>query len=318
MDLRSPCPPERELRGISLCAGYAGLDLGLHIAEPSYRTVAYVEREAHAAATLVARMEDEALGQAPIWDDLRTFDGRAWRGRIHIVSAGYPCQPFSAAGKRRGADDPRHLWPQVARIADEIRPEWLFCENVEGHLDLGFADVVGDLRAMGYSPKAGLFTAREAGASHRRRRLFILAHADGVGCGLLSGPGDPAGIDPASEADRHIGEQLRPVRDQQCVAGVDDVLADPDGDRRRSGDGDLPLFAPAPDQFQVWAGLLARRPDLQPAILRASDGMADRVERTRAAGNGVCSLAAAIAWRTLKAAHLGRPTDAHAFQIIDR
>lgn len=75
------------LAGLSLCAGYAGLDLGLTIAEPGYRAVCFVEREAHAAATLVARMEDQALDQAPVWSDLRTFDGRPWRGRVDILTA---------------------------------------------------------------------------------------------------------------------------------------------------------------------------------------------------------------------------------------
>ena len=106
------------LFGLSLCSGAGGIDLGLTLALPGYRTVGHVERETYAAATLVARMADAALDQAVIWDDIASFDGKPWRGAVDIVSAGYPCQPFSVAGKRRGADDPRHLWPQVARILD--------------------------------------------------------------------------------------------------------------------------------------------------------------------------------------------------------
>ncbi|MBU2652629.1 MAG: DNA cytosine methyltransferase, partial [Bacteroidetes bacterium] len=129
------------LCGIALCAGYGGLELGLHIAEPRYRTVCFVEREAHAAAALVTRMEDEAVDRAPVWDDVKSFDGRPWRGRVHILTAGYPCQPFSSSGRRRGTKDPRHLWPDVARIVGEAEPEWVFLENVLGHLDLGFSEV---------------------------------------------------------------------------------------------------------------------------------------------------------------------------------
>ena len=173
------CPPGNDpLNGIALCAGVGGLELGLHIAEPRYRTVCYVEREVFPAATLVARMEDQALDNAPVGDDVTTFDGRPWRGKVHLVSGGYPCQPFSFSGKRRGEEDPRHLWPHIRRIVYEVDPEWCFFENVEGHLTMGAATVFGDLRDMGFTVKAGMFSALETGASQFRRRLFIVAHAD--------------------------------------------------------------------------------------------------------------------------------------------
>ncbi|MCA3642504.1 MAG: DNA cytosine methyltransferase, partial [Methylobacterium sp.] len=163
------------LFGLSLCSGAGGLDLGLAIAIPGYRAVGHVERETFAAATLVARMEDASLDQAVIWDDVATFDGHPWRGAVDIVTAGYPCQPFSVAGKRRGADDPRHLWPHVARIIGEIKPPFVFLENVAHHLRLGFPEVASGLVGMGYRLAAGLFTAAEVGAPHKHERLFILA-----------------------------------------------------------------------------------------------------------------------------------------------
>lgn len=295
-------PSRDELRGLSLCAGYGGLDLGIHIAEPEYRTVGFVEREAHAAATLVARMADKALASAPIWDDLRTFDGKPWRDRIHIVTAGYPCQPFSTAGKRRGNEDPRHLWPEVARIVAEVAPDWVFAENVEGHLDFGCADVIGDLAAMGYCAKAGLFTAREVGASHRRRRLFILANADRERRGLFPRSDDRERIGATCVPVRHRADELRPVRSEQCGTMLVDLPSDPEGIGLDARCDVVPLFAPGPGQLSTWHRLLIERPDLEPAILRTSDGMADRLDRTRGAGNGVCSLAAAVAWATLKTA----------------
>jgi len=143
--------------------------------------VGHVERDAYAdaAATLVARMEDASLDQAVVWDDVATFDGRQWRGAVDIITAGYPCQPFSVAGKRRGADDPRHLWPHVARIIGEIKPPFVFLENVAHHLRLGFPEVASGLVGMGYKLAAGLFTAAEVGAPHKRERLFILAIREG-------------------------------------------------------------------------------------------------------------------------------------------
>lgn len=317
MDLHTPRALERDLRGLSLCAGYGGLDLGLHIAESRYRTVAYVEREAHAAATLVARMEDSSLGQAPIWDDLRSFDGKPWRDRVHIVSAGYPCQPFSAAGKRRGSEDPRHLWPQVARIIDEVGPEWVFCENVEGHLDLGFAEVADELSGMGFETKAGLFTAREAGASHRRRRIFILAHSDRQRRGELSRCDDRQWQPEIGIASEYHQRQREADRDQFGGARLDACPADECGLADAVDGYAVPLFAPAPGDLRAWDRIDAERDDLQPALLRTSDGMADRLDRTRAAGNGVCSMAAALAWRTLKAAHLGEPCSIRNFSVSD-
>ncbi|MEZ0468486.1 DNA cytosine methyltransferase [Phaeobacter sp. SYSU ZJ3003] len=167
------------LFGLSLCSGAGGLDLGLTIALPGYRTVGHVERETFAAATLLARMEDASLDQAVVWDDVATFDGRPWRGAVDIVTAGYPCQPFSVAGKRQGTADPRHLWPHVARIIGEIKPPFVFLENVAHHLRLGFPEVAAGLVGMGYRLAAGLFTASEVGAPHKRERLFILAIREG-------------------------------------------------------------------------------------------------------------------------------------------
>ena len=294
---------EREFQyaGLALCAGVGGLELGLHIAEPGYRTVCYVEREAFAAATLVARMEDEALDSAPVWDDVTTFDGRPWRGKVSVVSGGYPCQPFSFAGLRKGESDPRHLWPDFRRIVAEIEPEWCFFENVEGHLDLGAADVIRDLRSLGYAVQAGLFSALEVGASHLRRRLFILAHSDKVR--LLQSDRDRA-----FDGRDALAERSLPGGFADCPgkrgATVDPGLVAREGVERSAGrPAELPVFAPAPFELDAWAEVLDRRPDLQPELFGLDHGLADRLDRSDAAGNGVVSLAAAYAWRTLKAAH---------------
>src|SRR5262249_54028738 len=135
-------------RILSLCAGYGGIDLGLELALPGARTVCYVEREATAAGLLVSRFEDGPLDPAPIWSDVKTFDGRPWRGAVDIVVAGYPCQPFSCAGKQLGTKDPRHLWPDVARIIRQVQPEQVFLENVDAHLRLGFLEVAQSMGRM--------------------------------------------------------------------------------------------------------------------------------------------------------------------------
>src|SRR6266850_2765371 len=123
------------LNGLALCSGVGGLELGLRLAlGDSYCTVCYVEREGPATAVLAARMADGSLDEAPVWDDLAAFNGRPWRGVVDLVSAGFPCQPWSVAGKRRGTDDARWLWPEIARVIEEVEPSLVFLENVPGLL----------------------------------------------------------------------------------------------------------------------------------------------------------------------------------------
>ena len=168
---------------IGLCAGYGGIELGLHRAIGNMRTVALCEIEAFAIANLVSKMEAGLMDPAPIWPDLKTFPWAAFRDRVDILTGGYPCQPFSAAGQRRGKDDPRHLWPYIADGIRLLRPRCCFFENVEGHISLGLSDVIEDLAGMGYRTTWGIFSASECGAPHQRKRVFILAYRDDCGSG---------------------------------------------------------------------------------------------------------------------------------------
>ena len=165
---------------IGLCAGYGGIELGLKRAIPSLRTIAFCEIEAFAIANLVSKMEAGLMDPAPIWPNLKTFPWEAFRDRVDILTGGYPCQPFSAAGQRRGKDDPRHLWPYIADGIRLLRPKCCFFENVEGHISLGLSDVIEDLAGMGYRTTWGIFSASEVGAPHQRKRVFILAISSGV------------------------------------------------------------------------------------------------------------------------------------------
>jgi len=174
---------------IGLCAGYGGIELGLKRVIPNLRSVALCEIEAFAIANLVSKMEAGLMDPAPIWPDLKTFPWAAFRDRVDILTGGYPCQPFSAAGQRRGKEDPRHLWPYIADGIRLLRPKLCFFENVEGHISLGLSDVIEDLAGMGYRTTWGIFSAAEVGAPHQRKRVFILAHKLGTGLeGLLHDP----------------------------------------------------------------------------------------------------------------------------------
>ena len=163
---------------IGLCAGYGGIELGLGRVWPSLFTVAYSEIEAFACANLVAKIEAGFLDVAPIWPDLKTFPWSSFRGKVDVLSGGYPCQPFSAAGNRAGSDDARHLWPFIADGIRILRPAIVFFENVEGHISLGLRDILRELEGCGYTATWGIFSAAEVGAPHQRKRVFILGVAN--------------------------------------------------------------------------------------------------------------------------------------------
>jgi DNA (cytosine-5)-methyltransferase 1 len=151
------------------------LELGLKLAlGHQYRTVCYVEREAYAAATLVARMEDEALDRAPIWDDLESFDAGRWRGAVDLVSAGWPCQTYSTAA--RGRNTHPDLWGQVRRVIQGVEPEYVFLENVSGNEDI-WMGVRQNLCRDGFHVVGPILArASDVGAPHERPRRFLLAH----------------------------------------------------------------------------------------------------------------------------------------------
>ena len=168
----------RTVNILSLCTGGGGLDLGLRLAMPSIRTICCIEHEAFAIEILAERMEEKVLAAAPIWTDLTTFDGRPWRGKIHGIIGGLPCQPSSLAGRRLGKADPRYLFPHFIRIMEECQPDFCFLENVPGFVSIGLEEVLGELQGLGYQVESGIFSAAEMGAPHLRKRLFILGVRD--------------------------------------------------------------------------------------------------------------------------------------------
>jgi DNA (cytosine-5)-methyltransferase 1 len=185
--------PASELTHISLCAGYGGIDLGLHrVFGQKLRTIAFSEIEAFAVENLLAKMEAGLLPAAPVWTDLRTFPWADFQG-VDLLSGGFPCQPFSAAGKRNADSDPRHLFPAIIEGIRHAKPGLVFLENVEGIVSAKLAGddwrdpagtpvllhVLRELERVGYKATAGIFSASEVGAPHQRKRVFILAHRHG-------------------------------------------------------------------------------------------------------------------------------------------
>lgn len=162
---------------LALFAGAGGGILGGLLL--GWRTVCAVELDEYCRRVLMQRQDDGILEPFPIWDDVTTFRGDEWRGLVDVVSAGFPCTPWSVAGKREGAADSRNLWPDTARVIREVRPRWVLLENVPGlAAHPYFVTVIGDLAALGFSARWDYFTACSTGAPHVRRRLFIIADSE--------------------------------------------------------------------------------------------------------------------------------------------
>lgn len=166
------------LRELALFAGAGGGILGGKLL--GWRTVCAVEWDSYAASVLVARQNDGTLPPFPIWDDVQTFDGRPWQGRVDVVSGGFPCQDISVAGKGAGINGERSgMWKHMARIICEVRPRYVFVENSPALTSRGLGTVLGDLAAMGYNAAWGVLGADDVGAPHRRKRIWILGYTSG-------------------------------------------------------------------------------------------------------------------------------------------
>ena len=178
----------RRLNILDCFSGYGGFALGLRLAYPdaSFRTVAYIEWDKYCQQVIQARIGDRLLDDAPIWGgDIREFNGKLWRGTVDIVTASFPCQPFSNAGKREGEFDSkgRNLWPDTLRIIREVAPRTgVLLENVPGILvrpddgrEAYGGTVVGELAEIGYDAEWRVVSAADAGAPHLRNRWWLLA-----------------------------------------------------------------------------------------------------------------------------------------------
>jgi DNA (cytosine-5)-methyltransferase 1 len=237
------------LNELHLFAGAGGGILGGMLL--GHTTVCAVEIEPYCRKVLLQRQRDGILPRFPIWDDVRTFDGTPWRGKVDVVCGGFPCTDISSArtnnhinGKQRGLDgESSGLWFEMERIIEEVQPRFVFVENSPNLRTKGLFRIIEGLGRLGYDTSRGVFGCRSLGADHHRKRMFILADSNksqcqrgGLSCGIHSEDSDSGGTD-------------------------------------------------------WWKD--------QPGLERVANGMANRVDRLKAIGNGQVPLVAATAWKIL-------------------
>ena len=184
---------------LSLFSGIGGLDLAAEAA--GFRTVGQCEW-----ADYPTKVLEKHWPEVPRWKDVRTLTKESFYERtglrtVELISGGFPCQPFSCAGKRRGKDDDRYLWPEMLRVINELRPTWVVGENVAGIVNMALDQVLSDLENQGYQTRTFIIPACGVDAPHRRDRCAIVAYANGLG---LQGCQQHGASDQSGETESHI------------------------------------------------------------------------------------------------------------------
>ncbi len=250
---------------LALFAGAGGGILGGKLL--GWRTVCAVEWEPYPASVLVARQNDKILPPFPIWDDVQTFDGKPWQGIVDVVSGGFPCQDISSAGGGAGITGSRSgLWKEMARIIGEVRPRYAFIENSPMLTIRGLDTVLCDLAALGFNANWGVISAADVGAPHLRERIWIVAHSNSN------------------------SESTQPINAEQICKPN---MAHSNGAQREGNECAKRCVKERANisKPRWWAS--------EPNVGRVVDGVASRMDRLKAIGNGQVPAVAAAAFQIL-------------------
>jgi DNA (cytosine-5)-methyltransferase 1 len=318
-----------EFRSLELFAG-AGLGiLGTHHLL-GWRSVGYVEMAGYPCKVLEARIKDGLLSPAPIFqmhtsEFIRLGYAAKYRGVANVVTAGFPCQPFSNAGKQQAGNDERNGWPDTLRIIREVQPKWVFLENVTGLLTGShgyFGTILGELAESGYNAVWRVLSAAEVGAPHKRDRVWIVAHDNSRGRwpewqrGRLAeipgfGANQPVEVTELDSKVAHTngngrnrqsqwkivtdetGEQAQLESDLCCDVGNAErqSLALGQGQRNNAQQKQPPAVGAGGQGREWWA--------VEPGLDRVANGVPNRVDRLKAIGNGQVPAVVAEVWRLL-------------------
>jgi len=330
---------EIKVNELALFAGAGGGILGGKLL--GWRTICAVEWESYPASVLLARQNDGMLPPFPIWDDVQTFDGKPWRGRVDVVSGGFPCQDISCAGKGAGIDGERSgMWGHMARIISEVLPRFVYVENSPMLVGRGLVRVISDLAKMGYDAKWGIVGAHHVSAPHKRDRIWIVAANSNL-CGCNNGGDIERQLEihhaqiRADEEDQQSGSvgKHRTSEDGGNVADTEELfsyvsnynggvskqsqtlsksgdscrtenLADSTSERQQ-GQGKSWFWCDPAEKSEgetdyAFSERIGHIWGIKSPLGRVADGVAARVDRLKAIGNGQVPSVARLAWETLK------------------
>jgi len=265
------------MRELSLFTGAGGGLLGGILL--GWTCVCAVEIDPYCQGVLRARQRDGALPPFPIHGDIKDFDGTPWRGKVDVISGGFPCQDISSAGRGAGIDGERSgLWSEYARIVREVRPVHVFVENSPMLTTRGLGRVLGDLAAMGFDAEWCVLGADDVGAPHIRKRIWIRAtHPDREVADDTSHrrrPGRARGSDPSNPGE------------------LEQAFRDPDSERKLQPQRGVAEQRGRTGDASWWT--------TEPDVGRVAYGVASGVDRLRVLGNGQVPSVAALAWETLR------------------
>ena len=289
------------LTHLSLFSGIGGLDIAAEMA--GFKTVGQCEW-----ADFQTKVLEKHWPDVPRWRDIRTLTGESFYERtglrtVDVISGGFPCQPFSLAGKREGKDDDRYLWPEMLRVIRELRPSWVIGENVPGIVNLALDQVLSDLESEGYSAQPFIIPACGVDAPHKRERVCIMAYSINRGS-IMCRNGKLSNADANERKRNDNGRRTQePVtgergKDESRTVGMADGVSenihgiDSDtesiglqrqSDEQICGGGTLQTSirrtSGSHSAWQNW-------PD-EPNICRVVDGVPNRVDRIKSLGNAV-------------------------------
>lgn len=279
-----------KLKVLDLFSGIGGFSLGLE-RTGGFETVAFCEIEPFCQKVLKKHWP-----KVPIFEDVRTLD---YEGSVDVISGGFPCQPFSVAGKQKGAEDDRHLWPAMFDLVKKYRPDWVIGENVTGLIPLGLDSVLTDLEGEEYTVRTFIIPAVAVDAKHKRDRVWIMAHSNSSNQRSRLRYGQSKG-----SSTRKCSSNCGAVGTKRAVGNAKVMQCDGGGDNAASIDGQIPKpgGASGEDIMADTEGVYAQgqqnrsgkeqsrggcRWEPEPAVGRVADGVSGRVDRLKALGNAV-------------------------------